>query len=87
MSRRLQLDAKAAHWRPAQPQAQAARSLPADTAGRLRRNAAIERDLPPVDPGGGQSQRLAACENRFDYRHTPPVDLGGMLNPGSKIVR
>jgi hypothetical protein len=28
-------------------------------------NAGIERDLPPVDPGDGQSQRLAAREGRF----------------------
>jgi hypothetical protein len=30
-------------------------------------NAGIERDLPPVDPGAGQFQRLAAPEGRFDY--------------------
>jgi hypothetical protein len=29
-------------------------------------NAGIERDLPPVDPGDGQSRRLAARESRFD---------------------
>ena len=39
------------------------RSLPDAYAG----NAGIERDLPPVDPGDGQSQRLAAREGRFDY--------------------
>jgi hypothetical protein len=27
----------------------------------------IERDPPPVDPSMGQSERLAACEGRFDY--------------------
>ncbi len=30
-------------------------------------NAGIERDLPPVDPGDGQSQRLAARKGRLDY--------------------
>ena len=30
-------------------------------------NAGIERDLPPVDPGNGQSQRLTARERGFDY--------------------
>ena len=41
-------------------------------------NAGIERDLPPVDPGDGQSQRLAAREGRFDYL---PVALTGISEP------
>jgi hypothetical protein len=54
-----------AQWRSAQPPSpdRYRPSLPDAYAG----NAGIVGDVPPFDPGDGQSQRLAAREGRFDY--------------------